>query len=100
MRFLLAGAESVPQVTLSRLAGYRRSPRGGHDAQLFAQSRTLRVRQGDSLDFSTVVSTSPLRAVAILTLINFHKVSRAEGPKGQGYTRFRPARHPPRPLCE
>jgi hypothetical protein len=30
-----------------------------------------------------VVSTSPLRAVAILTLINFHKVSRAEGPKGQ-----------------
>src|SRR5467141_4713601 len=70
--------------TLTSLAGYRRSPRGNNDAQLFAQTRTLRIRQGHSFDFSIVVSTSPLRAVAILTQSDFHEVSRAAGPKRQG----------------
>jgi hypothetical protein len=37
-----------------------------NDAQLFAQSRTLRIRQRNSLDFSNVVTTSPLRTAAIL----------------------------------
>src|SRR6266581_986097 len=41
-------------------------------------------RQGRSFDFSIVVSTSPLRAVAILTQSDFHGVSRAVGPKRQG----------------
>jgi len=35
-------------------------------------------------DFSTEISTSPLRAVAILTLDDFHKVSRAVGPQKTG----------------
>ena len=54
-----------------------------NDTQLFTQSRTLRIRQSNGLDLSTVVSTSPPRAVSILTLADFHEVSRAAGPKGQ-----------------
>jgi hypothetical protein len=49
--------------------------RQGDDAQ-FAQTRTLRIRQPNGLDFSTVSSSSPLRAVTILTLSDFHEVSR------------------------
>ena len=56
------------------------APRGENsDAQLFAQSRTLRIRQSNGLDFSNVRSTSPLRTVPILPLSDFHEVSRAEG---------------------
>jgi len=51
----------MPRVTLTRLTGYRRSRRGDNDAQLFAQSRTLRIRQGHGLDLSTAVSISPLQ---------------------------------------
>ena len=36
------------------------------------------------IDFSTGISTSPLRAVAILTRDHFHKVSRAVGPQKTG----------------
>jgi len=50
---------------------------------VFAQSRTLRIRQLHGLDFSTADSTSPHRAVAILPLSDFHELSRAAGPKGQ-----------------
>jgi hypothetical protein len=73
----------VPRVTLNRVAGYRRSTEEHNDAQLFAQSRTLRIRQVDGLNLSTVIATSPLRADAIPTRRHFHKVSRAAGPKGQ-----------------
>jgi hypothetical protein len=38
-------------------------------------------RQDDGLDLSIAASTSPLRAVAILPLSDFHEVSRAAGPK-------------------
>jgi hypothetical protein len=38
-------------------------PEENSDAQLFAQSRTPRIRQAHSFDFSIVLSTSPLRAV-------------------------------------
>ncbi len=55
-----------------------------NDAQLFAQTRTLRIRQVYGIDFSTGISTSPLRAVAILTPDHFHKVSRAVGPQKTG----------------
>src|SRR5947207_993949 len=51
------------------------------DAQLFAQSSTLRIRQLDGLNLSTLLATSPLRAVDILTLANFHEISRAASPK-------------------
>src|SRR5229473_4047977 len=56
-------------------------PGEDNDAQSFAQSRTLRIRHLHGLNFSTVASTSPLRAVAILPLNDFHEVSRAAGPK-------------------
>src|SRR5215472_122408 len=50
---LLAGAESVPSVPLSRVTGYRRSHWGDNDAQLFAQH----ARSGSDKD---TASTSPL----------------------------------------
>jgi hypothetical protein len=71
----------VPQLTSTRVAGYRRSPKGRNDAQLFAQSRTLRIRQTVGLDLSIARSTSPLQPVAMLPLSDFHKVPRAAGPK-------------------
>jgi hypothetical protein len=71
----------VPQLTSTRVAGYRCSPKGRNDAQLFAQSRTLRIRQTAGLDLSIARSTSPLQPVAMLPLSDFHKVSRAAGPK-------------------
>src|SRR5438034_8260656 len=80
-KLLLARSGERAAVTLTRVAGYRRSPREDNDAQLFAQTRTLRIRQRNSVDFSNVASTSPLRTVAILPLRNFHKISRAAGPK-------------------
>src|SRR6266850_6424370 len=46
------------------------------------QSRTLGIRLKHSLDFSNVGSISPLRAVAIFPPSDFHKFSRAGGPKG------------------
>ena len=70
----------MPQLTSTRVAGYRRFPKGRNNAQLFAQSRTLRIRQTVGLDLSIARSTSPLQPVAILLLSYFHKVSRAAGP--------------------
>ena len=81
--FILVGAESVLQVTLNRLAGYRCSRREDNAAQLFAQSRTLQIRQVDGLNLSTVIATSPLRTIAVVTRTDFHEISRAAGPKGQ-----------------
>jgi hypothetical protein len=73
----------VPRVTLNRVAGYRRSTEEDNGAQLFAQSRTLWIRQVDGLNLSTVIETSPLRTVGIVPRTDFHEVSRAIGPKGQ-----------------
>src|SRR5262249_20393575 len=67
-RSLLAGAESVPEITLSRLSGYRRSHGGKATHHLFALSRTLRIRQIHGLGFSTVSSISPRPARAGLSL--------------------------------
>ena len=64
-----------------RVTGYRRFPRGIQRPQLFAQTGTLRIRQSHSLDFSNEGSTSPLQAIAILAMNNFHKLARADGPK-------------------
>jgi hypothetical protein len=72
--------------SLTRVTGYRRSPHDGTDnAQLFTQPRTLRIKQENSLNFSTVGSISPLRACPILhsTPSNFHEFSRATGPTRQ-----------------
>jgi hypothetical protein len=76
------GSGEHAAVTLTRVAGYRRSLRENNDAQLSAQSRTLRIRLKHSLDFSNVGTTSPPGAVAILPLSDFHEFSRAIGPKG------------------
>src|SRR4029434_42106 len=46
--------------------GHRLSPLppgGRDDAQLFAQTRTLRIRHADSLNFSSANSISPLQPV-------------------------------------
>ena len=57
---------------------------GRDDAQLFAQSRTLRIRQLNSLNFSTVWPTSPLlTCYCAQRQIHFHEVSRAARPNGQ-----------------
>src|SRR5215469_5793390 len=50
---LLAGNGERAAITLTRVAGYRRSLGEGNDAQLFAQTRTLRIRQMDGLELST-----------------------------------------------
>jgi hypothetical protein len=71
----------MPKFLLSRVAGYRHYARRDNDAHLFAQSRTLRIRQVYGLDFSTVPSISPLQAARILTPTHFHELSRAAGPK-------------------
>src|SRR5882762_620068 len=50
---------------------------GAHedDAQLFPQTRTLRIRHVNRLDFSNARSTSPLQAFAFRsTLRDFHRV--------------------------
>jgi hypothetical protein len=51
--FLLAGAESVPQLTSTTVAGYRCSPPGECNAHLFAPPRTLRVRHVNSFGLSS-----------------------------------------------
>jgi len=52
-RLLLAGSGERAAITSTRVAGYRRSPGEDNDAQLFAQTRTLRIRQMDGLELST-----------------------------------------------
>src|SRR6516165_6121869 len=73
------GAESVLRF-FNQGRGLSPYPEESDDAQLFAQTRTLRIRQRHGFDFSIEFSTSPLRAVAILTLSDFHEVSRAGRP--------------------
>ena len=51
--FLLAGAESVPQLTSTTVAGYRGSPTEECNAHLFAPPRTLRVRHVNSFSLSS-----------------------------------------------
>src|ERR1039458_2963122 len=82
-KLLLAGAESVPKVTFSRVTGYRRSRLERGNAQLFAQLRTLPIRHTNSLDRSSGDSTSSLPPLPILpdTRSNFHELLRAAGPR-------------------
>jgi hypothetical protein len=84
MIILLAGAESVPQLTSCRVAGYRRSHRGNNNAHLFVQSCTLQTRHLNSLNCSINGSILPLCAASILhqPRNNFHELSRANGPVG------------------
>src|SRR5260221_8856986 len=89
-RFPLSCRTSLPPGRERRACcGYLNQGRGltslppgeDNDAQLFAQSRTLRIRQINGLDFSIEISTSPLQAITILPQSDFHEVSRAVGPK-------------------
>src|SRR5207247_10319931 len=60
-----------------------------HEINYLAQTRTLRIRQSDGLNFSNASSTSPLRAVAILTLNHFPEALRDVGAKCQSSVRIR-----------
>src|SRR5712691_4288358 len=84
MSFSWRERRTCHKLPLTRVPGYRRSHRG-RQRPIIRSTRTLRIRQYNSLDFSTDVSTSPLRASPILplTLSNFHEVSRVIGPIGQ-----------------
>jgi len=53
----------VPEITLSRVSGYRRSYRGKDNPHLFALSRTLRIRHAFGFSFSTDYSISPLPTI-------------------------------------
>ena len=79
-------AESMPRVAYPGSRGYCRPRQGDSNAHSFAQLRMLRVRQGHSLNGSTVCSTSPLPRAShcALALSDFHRVSRAVGPNWQG----------------
>jgi hypothetical protein len=83
-KLLLAGAESVPELTLNRVAGYRRSHRGETTHHLFALSRTLRIRQSYGFGFSTAHSISPLPTIRNYSSArsDFHAVSRAAALNG------------------
>src|ERR1700745_963356 len=89
-RLLLAGSGERAAITLTRVAGYRRSPGEDNDAPLFPQTPKLNeslkhARSGSdrwTVSNSPLINApSPLRAVAILPVSDFHKVSRAEGPQ-------------------
>src|SRR5262249_34441676 len=80
--FLLAGAESVPQISLSRVSGYRRSHRG-RDHAPFIRSIThapdhtlLRPR----LLHCQINLAAPAIVEYYPALGDFHLVSRAAGP--------------------
>src|SRR6266567_1005654 len=74
------GSEKRAATYINQGRGLSPLSQGRNDAQLFAQSRTLRIRQTVGLDLSIARSTSPLQPVAILLLSYFHEVSRAAGP--------------------
>jgi hypothetical protein len=69
----------VLEVALNRLAGYR-APQGRQRRPIIRSTGTLRIRQVDGLNLSTVIATSPLRTVGIVPRTDFHEVSRAAGP--------------------
>jgi len=72
----------VPEISLTRVAGYCPSPKGETTHHLFARSRTLRIKLTCGFSSSIVLSISPLHAVLdyCLALADFHGVSRAESP--------------------
>src|SRR2546430_4796664 len=76
------GSGERAAVTLTRVAGYRRSPQGKTTTPNYslkhAHSGSDNLTASTS---STVYSTSPLRASAILTQHDFHELSRAPGPQ-------------------
>src|SRR6266403_5572806 len=65
-----------------------RNVRQNNDAQLFAQTRTLRIRQSHSLDFSTDYSTSPLGPLRSYLCVIFIRFRGPAGPQGQSRNRF------------
>ncbi len=72
----------MPEISLTRVAGYCPSPKGETTHHLFARSRTLRIKLTCGFNISIVLSISPLHAVLdyCLALTDFHGVSRAESP--------------------
>src|SRR5215469_8215180 len=82
---LLAGAESVPCVSLVRVTSYRRSPKRDQcdDAQLFAQHACSGSDKQTASTYPLPTRSRCSEPQRILTLVNFHGLSRAETPKGQ-----------------
>ena len=72
----------MPEISLTWVAGYRRSQKGETTHHLFARSRTLQIKLTCGFSISIVLSISPLHAVLdyCVALANFHGVSRAESP--------------------
>ena len=71
----------MAQGTLVRVASYRRSPEGkARRRSIIRSTRMLRIRQYIGLGLSIAWSILPLRAAAMVTLTDFHKISRAGGP--------------------
>lgn len=76
----------MPRVAYPGSRGYCRPRQGGQQRPFIRSIRMLRVRQGHSLNSATVRPTSPLPIVPHCPLAptDFHKVSRAVGPKLAG----------------
>src|SRR5260370_32629089 len=83
-KLLLAGSGERAAVTLTRVAGYRRSPRGRQRRPII-RSNTHAPDQTDTQPRLLQCLGRPRRPgpVVILPLSDFHEVSRAAGPKGQ-----------------
>jgi len=86
--------EHAKKVTYVGSRGYRRLSRANND-KLFAQTRMLRIKQTNSLDFSTAWSTSP-RRLPILPLNAFFMKFR--GPQALNNRRRKPIVCPTRLL--
>src|SRR5215472_10316616 len=76
---LLAGAESMPSVSLVRVTSYRQCD----DAQLFAQHACSGSDKQTASTYPLPTRSRCSEPQRILTLVDFHGLSRAEGPKGQ-----------------
>src|SRR5215472_1627955 len=87
---LLAGAESMPSVSLVRVTSYRQCD----DAQLFAQHACSGSDKQTASTYPLPTRSRCSEPQRILTLVDFHGLSRAEGPKGQTRSNSAPSCFP------
>ena len=78
-RSLLMGAESVPP-RITQGPSYHRFVREPDDAQLFGQSRTLRIKQLLGFDYSVANLNLAAPSPAFCPILDFHSLSRASRP--------------------
>src|SRR5262249_30873650 len=72
------GAESMPKLPMQARVAIAAPRNRSLDAHLCAQARTLRIRQSDGLNLSTLHSTSPLPPLSSMPN-PFHELARAAG---------------------